>query len=134
MKKRGTKIISIIFIVLIAASCVSNSRDANNLKAGFKSPTNEYRPHTWWHWMNGHISKEGITKDLEAMADAGIGAALMFDVSSYYTEGEVAFGTEEYYNLLDHAANEAKRLGMEFGIHNCNGWSSSGGPWVTPEH
>ncbi|MEL7163263.1 MAG: glycosyl hydrolase, partial [Bacteroidota bacterium] len=31
------------------------------------------------------------------------------------------------------AAKEAERLGLSFGVHNCDGWSSSGGPWVTPE-
>lgn len=29
---------------------------------------------------------------------------------------------------------EAKRLGMTVGVHNCDGWSTSGGPWVTPEY
>jgi len=33
-----------------------------------------------------------------------------------------------------HAADEAKRLGLELCLHNCAGWSSSGGPWITPEH
>ena len=26
---------------------------------------------------------------------------------------------------------EAKRLGLELGIHNCPGYSASGGPWIT---
>jgi len=34
------------------------------------------------------------------------------------------------------AAGEADRLGIEFAMHNCPGWSSSGGPWITerPEY
>src|SRR5262245_56658920 len=32
------------------------------------------------------------------------------------------------------AAEEAARLGLALGFHNCPGWSSSGGPWVPPEH
>jgi len=34
---------------------------------------------------------------------------------------------------MTHAIKEGKRLGVEIGIHNAPGWSSSGGPWVTPE-
>lgn len=34
---------------------------------------------TWWHWMNGHITREGITKDLEAMKRAGIDNATIFN-------------------------------------------------------
>lgn len=35
--------------------------------------------------------------------------------------------------MLKHAAAECERLGLSFGVHNCDGWSSSGGPWITPE-
>jgi len=34
----------------------------------------------YWHWMNGNISKEGITADLEYMKAGGIEAAMIFDV------------------------------------------------------
>ena len=37
----------------------------------FKTPQRVFAPHVWWHWMNGNISKEGITADLEAMASQG---------------------------------------------------------------
>lgn len=26
-----------------------------------------------------------------------------------------------------------KKHGIEIGIHNCDGWSEAGGPWVAPE-
>ncbi|WP_418264912.1 glycosyl hydrolase [Flavobacterium faecale] len=35
---------------------------------------------------------------------------------------------------IGHAAAECERLGLSFGVHNCDGWTSSGGPWVTAEH
>lgn len=34
----------------------------------------------YWHWMNGNVSKEGITADLEYMKASGIEAAMIFDV------------------------------------------------------
>lgn len=36
----------------------------------------------YWHWMNGNISKDGITADLEYMKAGGIEAAMIFDVAS----------------------------------------------------
>ena len=33
-----------------------------------------------------------------------------------------------------HAVKEAARLGIDYVMHNCPGWSSSGGPWITPEY
>jgi len=40
---------------------------------------------------------------------------------------------EEFYDHLVHAAAQADKHNIEFGIHNADGWTSSGGPWVTPE-
>ncbi len=34
---------------------------------------------------------------------------------------------------MQFAASEADRLGLELCMHNCPGWSSSGGPWIKPE-
>ena len=41
--------------------------------------------------------------------------------------------SEEWLQLKQHAIKECDRLGLEFIMHNCPGWSSSGGPWITPE-
>ncbi|MEM9258580.1 MAG: glycosyl hydrolase, partial [Bacteroidota bacterium] len=41
------------------------------LEAGFLNPPIEAKPRTWFHAMSGNMSKEGITKDLESMAEVG---------------------------------------------------------------
>ena len=46
----------------------------------------EYRPYVWWHWMAPNFSKEGIRKDLEAMKEAGIGGATIFNIASAVQE------------------------------------------------
>lgn len=38
----------------------------------FVDPPASARPRTWWHWMNGNITADGITRDLEAMARIGV--------------------------------------------------------------
>ena len=101
--------------------------------AEFQTPPLAARPHTWWHWMNGNISHEGITADLEAMAQAGIGGAQIFNVDQGIPLGKVLYMTPEWRQAMVHAAKEAKRVGLELCFHNCAGWSSSGGPWITPE-
>ena len=111
----------------------SSASGGDTLHAGFVSPPASARPHVWWHWMNGHVTRAGITADLEAMAKAGIGGAQIFDVSDGIPEGEVPFASEAWYDLLAYANDEAKRLGIELALSNCSGWSSSGGPWVRPE-
>jgi hypothetical protein len=117
-------------LVILLMSLVAQ---ADSLEQAFRSPPDSAKPHIWWHWMNGNISRDGITWDLEAMAAAGLGGCYTFDVG-LGLPGPVGFNDNEYLGLLRFAAEEAKRLGLEFGIHNCNGWSASGGPWVKPEH
>ena len=99
----------------------------------FKNPPKETRPRTWMHAMSGNMSKAGLTKDLEAMAEVGIGGLLLFNVTQGIPNGPVKYNSPEHHELLKHAAKESERLGLSFGVHNCDGWSSSGGPWVTPE-
>ncbi|MDU0352538.1 glycosyl hydrolase [Paraglaciecola aquimarina] len=103
----------------------------------FTSPESEYLPKTWMHAMNGNLSKPGFTEDFKAMADAGIGGAIFFHVHRrnmpYSSRGPVRFNTEEFIDTLVHAAAEADKNNIEFGVHNSDGWTSSGGPWVTPE-
>ena len=107
-------------------------QSADRLREGFADPPREARPHVWWHWMNGNVSKAGITADLEAMAAAGIGGAQIFDVYDGIPPGPVAFNSPLWFEMLKHANDEAKRLGIELCLANCSGWSSSGGPWVKP--
>ncbi|MDR1674911.1 MAG: hypothetical protein LBR86_00335 [Tannerella sp.] len=130
----------LLFIVLPAL--LSCSRDVRHdsvlsqeeVEQGFVRPPASARPHTWWHWMNGNVTKEGITADLEAMAGAGIGGAQIFNVTGDIPQGPVLFNSPEWLEMIKHADAEAKRLGLELCIHNCAGWANSGGPWITPEH
>ena len=84
--------------------------------------------------MNGNVTREGITADLEAMSAVGIGGAQIFNVDCGIPAGPVKTLSPEWRDLVRHAAAEANRLGLELCLHNCAGWSSSGGPWNTPEH
>ncbi len=104
------------------------------LEQGFLRPPHSARPHTWWHWMNGNITARGITKDLEEMAWVGLGGAQIFNVSCDIPHGPVRFGSQRWLELVGHAIREAGRLGLEIVLHNCAGWSSTGGPWIDPEH
>lgn len=129
-------------ILKIAASCVGlflgllPAQDAVSPEV-FKSPPKEAKVHTWWHWISGNINKEGITKDLESMHRQGITQATILNVGGFVSAKldipNVKFASPEWYEMFRFSLEEAERLGMTIGLHNCDGWSTSGGPWVTPE-
>ncbi|WP_111979551.1 glycosyl hydrolase [Algibacillus agarilyticus] len=104
------------------------------LVADFITPPHSSKPLTWFHAMSGNMSAAGITKDLEAIAEAGLGGTLLFNVTQGIPLGKVKFNSTEHIDLIGHMAKESQRLDLSFGMHNCDGWTSSGGPWVTPEH
>jgi len=132
----GRQLIVIALLTLLAgALCVpSCAQPGKQLEKGFLDPPGSARPHTWWHWMDGNVTKEGITLDLEAMKHVGIGGAQIFQVGVGIPKGPVIYNSPEWRALIQHAIKEADRLGLEICMHNCAGWSSSGAPWVTPEN
>ncbi len=93
--------------------------------------------------MGHNISAAGITRDLEAMREAGIGGATIFSLADTVIPWagailksptpEVVSFTEPWWKLVRHAAEECRRLGLELILHNCAGYESSGGTWIPPE-
>src|SRR5690349_7475211 len=123
-------------IAWLSADGIWHSFDAQSIDAleqRFRKPESSDHTHVMWFWLSGNISCEGITLDLEAMQRVGLRGVLQFYASISIPEGPVAYGSDEWIALKRHALQEAKRLGISFAVHNCPGWSSSGGPWITPE-
>jgi len=104
---------------------------ADSLETGFLNPPDSAKPHTWWQWMNGNITKEGITADLEAMKQIGLGGATVVNLDCGIPRGDVPFMSPQWRQDFRFAMQEANRLGFKLSVENCAGWSSSGGPWNT---
>ena len=109
-----------------------------DLIAAFENPPQQARPVIIWQWMDGWVTKEGITHDLEAFAEAGLSGVQNFQVggpnqTDFVREG-CTIGSPEWQELMRFAMQECARLGLTFGTHNCPGWSSSAYPDVTPEY
>ena len=68
-------------VLAFTASSAWGQGSMDPLKNGFENPPNGARPRVWWHWMNGNISKEGITADLEWMHKVGLGGYQNFDAA-----------------------------------------------------
>lgn len=138
MQRWFLKVLALILMLGICGSIIAapsgdkKDRKEDFLKA-FQRPPDWARPHTWWHWMDGNVTREGITKDLEAMKRGGIGGAQIFNASLLPVKGDAKFMSPLWFDLFEHASREAARLGLDLAMHNCDGWSSSGGPWITQE-
>ena len=106
---------------------------AADLEQNFLHPPASARPWVFWFWLNGNVTSNGITADLEAMNRVGIGGVIIMEVDEGTPEGPVAFGSRPWLDLFRHVCGEAHRLGLQVSMNNDAGWSGSGGPWITPE-
>ena len=104
-----------------------------DLTEEFRSPPDSARPWVYCFWLEGNVSRDGITADLEAMQRAGIGGLLFMDGDMGNPAGPHRFMSESWRAMFQHMVAEADRLGLEINLNNDPGWAGSGGPWVKPE-
>lgn len=123
----------VILLSVVILAMIGRGAGEEDLQKGFAVPPASARPWVYWFWLNGNITREGITADLEAMARVGIGGAQIFN-GGHHPHGPVQFNSPEWQDIVRFTAKEAWRLGLELCISNCGGWDSAGGPWNTPDH
>ncbi|MFC5283548.1 glycosyl hydrolase [Pedobacter alpinus] len=98
---------------------------------------NNAKPWVFWYWVQAGVSKAGITADLQAMKEAGIGGAYLACIKgetnpSLYTPTAVQL-TPQWWDMVTFAFAEAKRLDLKITMHISDGFALAGGPWITPE-
>ncbi len=108
--------------------------NAQSLEESFINPPDSVKPWVFWFWINGNISHEGITKDLEAMKEAGIEGVIWMEVSGpwWAPQGEIEAGSKEWHEAMQWAISELDRLDMEMALSVDFGYGS-GGPHITPD-
>lgn len=92
----------------------------------------EARPGAYWWWPGGAVSKAGLTWNLETYRKAGWGN--MGVVGIYGVKGEeehfIDIFSPEWFEMFNHALEEAGRLGMNIDLTPSSGWRM-GGPHIT---
>lgn len=133
-------ILSIVTVILLTTGCAnyqptdSDAVTPDMLMEGFTNPPDSVKPWVYWYWISDNNTREGVTRDLEAMAEVGIGEALIGNIGYEGMQyGNPGILSEEWWQMIEHTIREGKRTGVNIGLFNCPGWSQSGGPWVNPE-
>lgn len=106
----------------------------------FQNPPKNNYPQTWFHYLGGNVSLDGITRDLEAIASANIAGVQLFhgqlSKNTHWSKVSppIECMSELWESAVKHTALECKRLGLDFTMQNCAGWAMAGGPWISPEN
>lgn len=122
---------------LVAFATAGIVRAADVLEQGFDTPPASAKPYVWWHWVNGNVTHEGITADLEWMSRIGVGGLQLFDVGFHtpaLVDPPLTYMSPPWQQALRHTIAVADRLRLDLAIASSPGWSHTGGPWVEPRH
>lgn len=134
--ERSCRLLPLLAAVWLASTALlcSTAVGQSTLEDGFRQPPATTQPWCYWYWISDNISKDGLTRDLEAMARVGIGEAFIGNV--YFDDtpaGDAKVLSEAWWELVEHVIREGDRVGVNIGLFNSPGWSQSGGPWVKPD-
>ena len=95
------------------------------------------KPWTFWYWMYGAVTEQGIKADLKAMKDVGLGGCYLMPIrgSEEHPEyqGQANAMSDNFWKMVDCALAQADELDLDMGIHVCDGFALAGGPWIKPE-
>jgi len=106
-----------------------------SLEKEFGAPPRSFAPGVYYYITDGRVSKEGITADFEALSRFGISEIhVANNVINHNTGTTLDYGSERWNQMYEHMIHEAGRLGLKLVPFISEGWSSSGGPWITPEN
>jgi len=123
----GRSLFLALAILLPGAAAAQDALDRD-----FRTPPAAARPWTYWWWLNSNVTRQGITRDLEAMKRQGIDGVMIFNAGGGHTPSGPKFLSPEWKELYLFALDEVARLGMRASVNLCDGWCS-GGPWIPAE-
>lgn len=127
------RVLSILICVIISLDSFTQN---TKFKQDFLKPPLSYRPGCFYYWISDNISVEGVTNDIKAMAEVGIGRAFIGNVGFPYEQdmflryGNVKLFSQEWWKITQAAVKAGSAEGVDVGFFNSPGWSQSGGPWV----
>lgn len=132
---RSYKAVALIALLFLFPVTHINAQPKNILREQFLHPPAAAKPWVFWYWMQASVSREGITRDLEAMKEAGLEGAYLMPIKGAnpaYTAHPVVQLTPEWWEMVKHAMQEARRLQFKLAMHVSDGFALAGGPWITP--
>ena len=109
------RVLMLLVLLWVGLKLAAPAGAAPQLDRDFKQPPASARPWVYWFWLNGNITSNGITADLEAMKRVGIGGVLIMEVDQGAPVGPVDFMGRQWRELVQACGRggAAARAGSE---------------------
>ncbi len=138
MKNQFLRNAMLIVVTVVSAFLLVQCSVPNNpMTEKFVNPPGSYRAGAFWCWLNGNMSREGISRDLREMSEKGMGRAEIWDVAAInnpdnFIPAGPAFLSDSSLAMIKFAFDEGRKYGIKIGMVGSSGWNA-GGTWVEPE-
>ncbi|MCD4711105.1 MAG: acetylxylan esterase, partial [Bacteroidales bacterium] len=107
----------------------------NKESSHIEHPHQTTKPWAYWWWMGNSVTKEGVTYNLKAYKDAGLGGLHIIPI--YGEKGDednyIEYLSPQWMEMLVHTVSEATELGLGIDMTTGTGWPF-GGPNISLEH
>ncbi len=91
MKYLQIILIAGVWFGVAVSAATPGDEGGKDMAAGFVTPPESARPWVYWFPLDGNISRDGITADLEAMKRVGIGGVLYMETDQGAPKGPAKF-------------------------------------------
>jgi len=130
MKTQGWLFVALL-ASLVATPVIAQEREQPPGKSeaqAWPEFTVSAKPWTRWWWPGSAVDKANLTKQLEAIAAAGMGGVEITPIYGAKDAGAryVDFLSPQWMEMLDHTTREAARLGLGVDMATGTGWPFGG--------
>lgn len=128
-----SKFFPVLALVFLMSSCNESKlgkANTQDLFSKFQNPPAEARPFVRWWWNGNKIKSVEIDRQLESLKNVGFGGVeinpIAMPVAFNKSEKSLVWMSDEWVDMVVHAAKKAKDLGMITDIIAGTGWPFGG--------
>ena len=79
-----------------------SKNEFQKIQTGFITPHDSNTVWCYYYWINDDISLDGVTKDMEAMKEFGIGGIFVGNINPANRDGRVPLFSDEWWDITVH--------------------------------
>src|SRR4051812_19362999 len=116
-------------LLLLTLALAANAQTLEALRRGFLQPPEDAKIMMRWWWFGPSLTRADIDRELQKMKEGGMGGVEVQPVYPLTLDGNYAWLSDEFIDLLRYTRERTAALGMRMDLTLGSGWPY-GGPHI----